>query len=87
MDLSALLALLIYGNRPRQLISESANLLQQFPASLWSKADVLRVSGMIFYIKFYDLFADCSNSIQSFELSKVQYLKFCDLGANGIRNM
>ena len=34
---------------------------------------------MIFYIKFYDLFANCSNSIQSFELSKVQYLKFCDL--------
>ena len=29
---------------------------------------------MIFYIKFYDLFANCSNSIQTFELSKVQYL-------------
>ena len=74
MDLSALLALLICGNRPRQLISESANLHQQFPVSQWSKANVLRVRGMIFYIKFYDLFANCSNSIESFELSKVQYL-------------
>ena len=87
MDLSTLLALLICGNRPRKLISESANLQQQFPASQWSKANVLRVRGMIFYIKFYELFANCSNSIRSFELSKVQYLKFCDLGAYGIRNM
>ena len=74
MDLSALLALLICGNRPRQLISESANLQQQFPASQWSKANMLRVRDMIFYIKFYDLFANYSNFTQSFELSKVQYL-------------
>ena len=33
---------------------------------------------MIFYIKFYDFLANCSNSITSFELSKVHYLKFCD---------
>ena len=79
MDLSALLALLICGNRPRQLISESANLQQQFPASQWSKTNVLRVKGMIFYMIFYYLFANCLNSIHSFELSKAQYLKFCDM--------
>ena len=79
MDLSALLALLICGNRPRQLISESANLQQQFPASQWSKTNVLRVRGMIFYMKFHYLFANCLNSIHSFELSKAQSLKSSDM--------
>ena len=34
---------------------------------------------MIFYMNFYYLFVNCLNSIHSFELSKAQYLKFCDM--------
>ena len=56
MDLSALLALLICGNRPRQLISESGNLQQQFPESQLSKANVLPVRGMIFNFTIYDTY-------------------------------